>query len=383
MKNIVILGASGSIGLQTLDVIQRHPDKFRCVGLSVRSRIDAISRFLDLNTGLLICVEKSDDALKYSLEYPQHRFIWGDDGLVQLACIHHADTVVNALVGFIGCRPTLAAIEAKKNIALANKETLVSAGKIVMDAVKRNHVSLMPIDSEHSAIAQCLSTHDKNVKRLILTASGGSFRDKNRLELADVNVAEALNHPNWSMGAKITIDSATMMNKGLEVIEAHWLFNMPFDQIDVIMHRQSIVHSMVEFEDRAVIAQLGTPDMRIPIQYALSYPQRLKIELESLDLVKAHSLTFDPVDYERFPLLRCAYLAGKREDNSAAALNGANEAAVAAFLAGQIRFIDIDSYVVEAFESMTYSQLISLDDAIAADKMGRDWIKNKISGGNV
>jgi 1-deoxy-D-xylulose-5-phosphate reductoisomerase len=383
MKNIVILGASGSIGLQTLDVISRHPDKFRCVGLSVKSRIDAIASYLNSSKGLLICVEKADDARLFSSQFPQHRFVWGEDGLIQLACYEQSDTVVNALVGFIGCKPTLAAIEAKKNIALANKETLVSAGKIVMDAVKRNQVSLMPIDSEHSAIAQCLSTHDQNIKRLILTASGGSFRDKSRFELNDVSLSDALNHPNWSMGAKITIDSATMMNKGLEVIEAHWLFQMSFDQIDVIMHRQSIIHSMVEFEDRAVIAQLGTPDMRIPIQYALSYPQRLAIELESLDLVKSRNLTFEAVDFDRFPLLRCAYEAGKREDNSAAALNGANEAAVAAFLANEIRFIDIDTLVVEAFESMTYHALNTLEDAIAADQMGRDWIKNKISGGNV
>jgi 1-deoxy-D-xylulose-5-phosphate reductoisomerase len=383
MKNIVILGASGSIGLQTLDVIQRHPEKFRCIGLSVKSRIDMISDVLTKNFGWVVCVEKSDDAQKYSIEFPQHRFVWGEDGLIEVACLEEADTVVNALVGFVGCRPTLAAIEAKKNIALANKETLVAAGKIVMDAIRRNGVSLMPIDSEHSAIAQCLSTHDENINRLILTASGGSFRDKNRLELNHVTLSDALKHPNWTMGAKITIDSATMMNKGLEVIEAHWLFGVPIEKIDVIMHRQSIVHSMVEFDDRAVIAQLGTPDMRIPIQYALSYPQRLKLEIPSLDLAKAHSLTFESVDFDRFPLLRCAYLAGKREDNSAAALNGANEEAVAAFLAGNIRFIDIDTFVVEAFECMTYGQLDSLDDAIAADQMGREWIKNKISGGNV
>ncbi|MDP2813015.1 MAG: 1-deoxy-D-xylulose-5-phosphate reductoisomerase, partial [Erysipelotrichaceae bacterium] len=211
----------------------------------------------------------------------------------------------------------------------------------------------------------------------------GSFRDKKRSELNGVTLSDALNHPNWSMGAKITIDSATMMNKGLEVIEARWLFDMPFDQIDVIMHRQSIVHSMVEFEDRAVIAQLGTPDMRIPIQYALSHPNRLALDLPSLDLVKAQSLTFEPVDFERFPLLKCAYLAGKREDNRAAALNGANEEAVSAFLRGKIAFVDIDTFVAEAFESMSYSELNTLEDAIAADQMGRAWIKKKILGGNV
>ena len=383
MKNIVILGASGSIGLQTLDVITRHPDKFRCVGLSVKSRVDAISDFLNSNSGLVVCVEKSSDAKNYSIAFPQHRFVWGEDGLIEVATLKEADTVVNALVGFVGCKPTLAAIEAKKDIALANKETLVAAGKIVMAAVKRNGVSLMPIDSEHSAIAQCLSTHNKSIKRLILTASGGSFRDKKRSELNGVTLSDALNHPNWSMGAKITIDSATMMNKGLEVIEARWLFDMPFDQIDVIMHRQSIVHSMVEFEDRAVIAQLGTADMRIPIQYALSYPNRLALDLPSLDLVKAQSLTFELVDFERFPLLKCAYLAGKREDNRAAALNGANEEAVGAFLKGEISFIEIDMLVEEAFESMSYSELNTLEDAIAADQMGRAWIKKKILGGNV
>lgn len=383
MKNIVILGASGSIGLQTLDVIFRHPDQFRCIGISVKSRIDVVSDFLHSNTGWVVGVESSQDIHKYSSVYPQHRFVWGDDGLIELATLEGADTIVNALVGFIGCKPTLAAIEAKKNVALANKETLVAAGKIIMEATRVNQVSLMPIDSEHSAIAQCLSAHDKNIRRLILTASGGSFRDKSRSELETVSLKDALNHPNWSMGAKITIDSATMMNKGLEVIEAHWLFDVSFDQIDVIMHRESIVHSMVEFEDRAVIAQLGTPDMRIPIQYALSYPNRLSLPLDSLDLIKAHTLTFEAVDLDRFPLLRCAYQAGRRADNSAAALNGANEEAVKAFLDGNIRFIDIDRYVVEAFESMTYNELNSLQDAVLADRMGRDWIKKKISGGNV
>jgi 1-deoxy-D-xylulose-5-phosphate reductoisomerase len=383
MKNIVILGASGSIGLQTLEVIYRHPDEFRCVGLSVKSRIETVSDYLDKTSDWVVCVEKSELAQKCSIIYPQHRFVWGDQGLIDLSCLKEADTIVNALVGFVGCKPTLAAIEAKKNIALANKETLVAAGKIVMAALKRHGVSLMPIDSEHSAIAQCLSTHDKNIRRLILTASGGSFRDKSRSQLENVTIADALNHPNWSMGAKITIDSATMMNKGLEVIEARWLFGVNMDQIDVIMHTQSIIHSMVEFEDRAVIAQLGTPDMRIPIQYALSYPSRLPLDLPSLDLIKARTLNFDTVDFNRFPLLRCAYLAGKWENNSAAALNGANEEAVAAFLEGKIRFIEIDTLVVEAFESMTYGKLDSLDDAIAADQMGRTWIKKKISGGNV
>jgi 1-deoxy-D-xylulose-5-phosphate reductoisomerase len=383
MKNIVILGASGSIGLQTLDVIERQPEHFRCVGLSVKSRIDRISGFLEKNENCLICVERQELADAYALVYPQHRFIWGEEGLIELATLNDADTVVNALVGFVGCRPTLAAIDAKKNIALANKETLVAAGKIVMSAVKQNGVSLMPIDSEHSAIAQCLATHDKNIRRLILTASGGSFRDKSRAELLNVTLSDALKHPNWTMGAKITIDSATMMNKGLEVLEARWLFGVDVEKIDVVMHRQSIVHSMVEYEDRAIIAQLGTPDMRIPIQYALSYPNRLPLDLPSLDLIGARSLTFEALDFDRFPLLRCAYIAGDRDDNSAAALNGANEEAVAAFLAGEIRFIDIDTLVTEAFESLTYDPLNTLKDAINGDQKGRAWIRNRISGGFV
>ncbi len=383
MKNIVILGASGSIGLQTLDVIERHSDKFRCVGLSVKSQIELIDGFLRKNEKCLICVESQELADKSVLMYPQHRFVWGEEGLIELATFTDADTVVNALVGFVGCKPTLAAIEAKKNIALANKETLVAAGKIIMSAVKKNGVSLMPIDSEHSAIAQCLATHDKNIRRLILTASGGSFRDKSRSELMNVTLSDALKHPNWSMGAKITIDSATMMNKGLEVLEAHWLFGIDVEKIDVVLHRQSIVHSMVEYEDRAIIAQLGTPDMRIPIQYALSYPDRLPLDLPSLDLVGARSLTFETLDFDRFPLLRCAYIAGGRDDNSAAALNGANEEAVRAFLAGEIRFIDIDTLVCEAFESLTYDPLYTLNDAINGDQKGRTWIRNRISGGYV
>ncbi len=383
MKNIVILGASGSIGQQTLDVIKRHPQMFRCIGLSLRNRLDLISGFLNETFGCFVCLENQKDAEAAAMLYPWHHFLWGDEGLIKLATLNDADTVVNALVGFVGCRPTLAAIEAKKNIALANKETLVAAGKIIMEAVERNKVSLIPIDSEHSAIAQCLATHDHQVRRLILTASGGSFRDRTRDQLVNVTLSDALQHPNWSMGAKITIDSATMMNKGLEVIEAHWLFGVPMEKIDVIMHRQSIIHSMVEYEDRAVMAQLGTPDMRIPIQYALSYPDRLPLDLPSLDLGKCHSLTFEPIDFNRFPLLRCAYQAGRSDNDSAAALNGANEEAVRAFLAGEIRFIDIDMLVVEAFESMTYGPNNSLSEAIAGDLKGRAWIRNRISGGRV
>lgn len=283
---------------------------------------------------------------------------------------------MNAVLGSVGLRPTLQAIEAGKTIAIANKETLVTAGHLVMAAAEKHNVALLPVDSEHSAIFQCLQGEkEKNIARLILTASGGSFRDRTREELKNVTVQEALNHPNWSMGAKITIDSATMMNKGLEVIEAHWLFHLPYEQIDVILHRESIIHSMVEFQDSSVIAQLGTPDMRVPIQYALSYPDRLPLpSARRLNLLEAGKLHFQPMDQKRFRMLALAYQAGKAGGTVPTVLNAANEAAVAAFLDGKITFLQIDEMVERALEKHQSIMQPDLETIQQTDKETRNFV---------
>ena len=280
------------------------------------------------------------------------KFAYGEAGMIEVAVYQKSDILLNAVIGSIGLFPTLQAIKAKKTIALANKETLVTAGHVVMEAAKQNNVAILPVDSEHSAIYQCLQGEKAaNVSRLILTASGGSFRDLSREELQSVTLEQALNHPNWSMGSKITIDSATMMNKGLEVIEAHWLFNLPYDQIDVLLHRESMIHSMVEYHDSSVIAQLGSPDMRVPIQYALTYPDRLPLQTEKkFDLAEIGTLHFEKMDMDRFRCLRFAYEAGKSGGTMPTVLNAANEAAVGAFLSGKITFLQIEDLIEKALE---------------------------------
>jgi len=378
VKRIVLLGASGSIGTQTIQVCQQHPDQFEITAISVKSKVTPILSLLENKKKLLVCVEEKELALKLQEKYPWHHLVYGEDGLIQCAQYSNSDLVVNALVGFVGCKPTLAAIEAKKDIALANKETLVAAGSLVMAAAKQNQVQIIPIDSEHSAIFQCLQGQKSNISRIVLTASGGSFRDYTRAQLSNVTIKDALAHPNWSMGAKITIDSATMMNKGFELIEAFWLFGVDYDQIEVLIHRQSLIHSMVEFPDTAWLAQLGTPNMQVPIQYALSFPNRLKNESKPLDLNQLKELTFEKVDYLRFPLLKKAYEVGKQNNSAAAALNGANEVAVEAFLQGKIRFIDIDEWVIEAVDAIEHRPITKLEDVIWADQAGRFQITKRI-----
>lgn len=312
MKRLAILGSTGSIGTQTLDIVQAHPDLYQVIALSGGSNLSLLTEQIKKFSPEIVSVKTKELADKLRNEIPGRiKVVYGEEGLIEAAVYSKADFVVTAIVGSIGLKPTIKAIEAGKNIGLANKETLVSAGHIVMELAKSNQVSIIPIDSEHSAIFQSLNGECiENVKRLILTASGGSFRNKSRNELKDVTIEEALKHPNWSMGAKITIDSATMMNKGLEIIEAHWLFNIPFKKIDVMIHPESIIHSMVEYNDRAVIAQLGTPDMKVPIQYALSFPKRLELNTEPLDLAKIGSLHFYNPDFTRFPGLKLAYHCG-------------------------------------------------------------------------
>lgn len=288
------------------------------------------------------------------------------------------DVLVNAVMGSVGLQATLEAIRAKKQIALANKETLVTAGHLVMDAVHKNQVNMLPVDSEHSAIFQCLNGEKQSdVNKLILTASGGSFRDKTRAELANVTINDALNHPNWSMGAKITIDSATMMNKGLEVIEAHWLFDVPYKAIDVILHKESVIHSMVEFQDHSVIAQLGSPDMRVPIQYALTYPTRLELPVtKRLNLVEIGKLHFEQMDMSRFPCLQMAYDAGKEGGTMTTVLNAANEVAAGLFLEGKISFLTIETLIKRAMENHQAIQRPDLETILYVDTQTRKQVKS-------
>ncbi|KZR57455.1 1-deoxy-D-xylulose-5-phosphate reductoisomerase [Bacillus badius] len=376
VKKLSLLGATGSIGRQTLDVIREHREEFSLAAFSAGRNIEETRKIIREFQPALVAVARQEDADKLKSEFPFLQIMHGEEGLVETAVFQQADMLVNAVLGSIGLRPTLQAIEAGKTVAIANKETLVTAGHLVMEAAEKHHVDLLPVDSEHSAIFQCLQgEQEKNIERLILTASGGSFRDRTREELKNVTVQEALNHPNWSMGAKITIDSATMMNKGLEVIEAHWLFHLPYEQIDVILHRESIIHSMVEFQDSSVIAQLGTPDMRVPIQYALSYPDRLPLSsARRLNLLEAGKLHFERMDQERFRMLALAYRAGKAGGTVPTVLNAANEAAVAAFLDGRITFLQIDEMVERALERHESIAQPDLETIQQTDKETRNFV---------
>jgi len=355
LRKINLLGATGSIGRQTLDVVRTHPEAFQLIAVSAGRNVDSMRAIIQEFKPLLVSVQTQGDALQLHSEFPFLKVLYGMEGLVEVATHEQGDIVVNAVMGSVGLVPTLQAIAAGKDIALANKETLVTAGHLVMDAAKKAGVKLIPVDSEHSAIFQALQGENfKNISKIILTASGGSFRDRTRDELKSVTVADALNHPNWSMGAKITIDSATLMNKGLEVIEAHWLFGLPYDQIDVIIHYESVIHSLVEFHDTSVMAQLGTPDMRLPIQYALTYPDRLPLHnAERLNLVEVAKLNFKSVDFDRFPLLRLAYEAGVAGGTLTTVLNAANEEAVQLFLQEKVTFLDIERIVEESLQHHT------------------------------
>jgi 1-deoxy-D-xylulose-5-phosphate reductoisomerase len=377
LKNISLLGATGSIGTQTLDVIKNHPTEFKLVAMSVGSNLELTRKIMmDFKPELVSVKEKSDyETLK--IEFPSVKFTYGIEGIIEVAVFQKAEVVVNAVLGSVGLNPTLQAIESGKVIAIANKETLVTAGHLVIEAAKKNNVPLLPVDSEHSAIFQALQGERmKNIERLIITASGGSFRDRTRRELEGVTVKEALNHPNWSMGAKITIDSATMMNKGLEVIEAHWLFNMPYEKIDVLLHKESIIHSMVEFHDSSIIAQLGSPDMRVPIQFALTYPDRLPLPTSKrLNLAEVGKLHFQNMDYDRFRCLRFAIEAGKKGGTLPTVLNAANEVAVGAFLEGKISFLQIEDLIERALNAHENIENPSLSIIQEVDKETRKFVK--------
>jgi 1-deoxy-D-xylulose-5-phosphate reductoisomerase len=373
-KRVTILGSTGSIGTQALDVIGRYSEQFPVEGLAAGGNtallIEQVKRFRPKK----VSVASKALAEEVRIHIPSStKVVYGEEGLIELAADTEADFVITAVVGSLGLMPTIAAIEAGKHIGLANKETLVTAGHIVSALAHRRGVRLLPIDSEHSAIFQCLNGESRSdISKITLTASGGSFRDRTREQLAGVTVEEALRHPNWSMGSKVTIDSATMVNKGLEVIEAHWLFDIPYSQIDVLIHPESIVHSYVEFVDFSVIAQLGNPDMRVPIQYALTYPQRIKTPTKPLDLARIGKLHFRPMDFERYPCLRMAYECGQAGGSATTVYNAANEVAVSRFLRGEIQFLQIEEIIYEAVSKHHPEASPDLEQIAAYDAWARD-----------
>lgn len=386
MKNISILGATGSIGTQTLDVIRNSSEKINLIGVSANSSVNKIKEIIiEFNPKYVAMMDKDSAKIIRGFcndKYPNIQVFDGMEGLIKIASLEEIDTVVTSVVGMIGLKPTMAAIEAKKDIALANKETLVVAGELVMNKAKENNVKILPVDSEHSAIFQSLSGYkNKDIKKILLTASGGPFRGKTMYDLKDVTVKEALKHPKWNMGQKISIDSATLMNKGLEVIEAHFLFDCDYDNIEVIVHPQSIIHSMVEYKDASVIAQLGSPDMRLPIQYALNYPERKEMIANPVNFYELGALTFEKPDLETFKCLKFAYEAGKIGGLAPTILNGANEEAVALLLKEKIRFLQVAEIIEECMQEFkeNYYDEITLDNIINLDKKVREYIKMKWS----
>nr|WP_199304127.1 1-deoxy-D-xylulose-5-phosphate reductoisomerase [Nodosilinea sp. FACHB-131] len=378
VKAITLLGSTGSIGTQTLDILEHHPDQFRLVGIAAGNNVELLAQQVRQFKPEIVAICNPDklgelrDALAGLDPMPQ--LLAGDDGIVEVARYGDAEAVVTGIVGCAGLLPTLAAIEAGKDIALANKETLIAGGPAVLPLVEKHGVKLLPADSEHSAIFQCLQGVPKDgLRRILLTASGGAFRDWPVEKLAQVTVADALKHPNWSMGRKITVDSATLMNKGLEVIEAHYLFGLDYDRIDIVIHPQSIIHSLIELQDTSVLAQLGWPDMRLPLLYALSWPDRIYTDWEPLDLVKAGDLTFREPDHAKYPCMDLAYAAGRAGGTMTAVLNAANEQAVALFLDEKIHFLEIPKViegVCDRHRSHNVTQPV-LADILAADQWAR------------
>ncbi|MBW4666238.1 MAG: 1-deoxy-D-xylulose-5-phosphate reductoisomerase [Cyanomargarita calcarea GSE-NOS-MK-12-04C] len=378
MKAITLLGSTGSIGTQTLEIVAQYPEQFRIVGLAAGNNIEMFAaQIRQFRPSIAaICNEEKLPLLKQAIADldPQPILLAGEAGVIEVARYGEAETVVTGIVGCAGLLPTIAAIEAGKDIALANKETLIAGAPVVLPLIEKHKVKLLPADSEHSAIFQCLQGVPANgLRRIILTASGGAFRDWDVEKLASVTVADALKHPNWSMGRKITVDSATLMNKGLEVIEAHYLFGMDYANIDIVIHPQSIIHSLIELQDTSVLAQLGWADMRLPLLYALSYPERIHTDWKQLDLVKAGNLTFREPDHEKYPCMKLAYAAGNAGGSMPAVLNAANEQVVALFLEEKIRFLDIPRCIESVCSSFSPQNRSnpSLDDILAADKWAR------------
>ena len=380
MKKITILGSTGSIGTQTLDVIRKNKDKFEVVAISANSSVDLLlEQILEFNPKY-VAVYNEESANKLKNMIPNNidiEVLSSMEGLVKICELKEADVVLTAVVGMIGLVPTMAAIKARKTIALANKETLVTAGEIVMEEAKKNNMEILPVDSEHSAIFQCLNgERKKDVEKIILTASGGPFRGKKKEELINVTKNQALKHPNWDMGRKISIDSSTLMNKGLEVIEAKWLFDVDVEDIDIVVHPQSIIHSMVSFKDSSVMAQLGCPDMRLPIEYALTYPGRSETDFERLDLAKIATLTFEKPDMETFPCLKLAFEVLKLGGTYPTVLNAANEVLVNEFLEDKIGFYDIPYYIERSLEQHNNRSNPTLEDILEVDKETRQFLSN-------
>ena len=373
-RNLAILGSTGSIGTQALEVVSEHPDLFEVYALTANNQVDLLINQARkyMPEVVVIANEQKYPELKEALEDLPIKVWAGSDAIAQVVQSEPIDMVLTAMVGYAGLKPTIAAIKAGKAIALANKETLVVAGELITALAVEHKVPILPVDSEHSAIFQCLAGEWENpVEKILLTASGGPFRTKTMEELAVVTKAQALKHPNWAMGAKITVDSASMFNKALEIMEARWLFDMPAEKIQVVVHPQSILHSAVEFEDGAVIGQMGTPDMRLPILYAMSYPERLPTGGAALDLFALGTLTFEKGDPERFPALRLAGECLRAGGAACAVLNGANEAAVARFLEGKIGFLDIAEQVARAMDQVPVVQRPTLEDILEADRAAR------------
>lgn len=379
-ENISVLGSTGSIGTQTLEVCESL--NIKVSALTANSSVDLLEQQVRKFKPKLAVIGTENKAkeLKLRLADTETKVSFGLDGLCEAAAVKEADTVLTSVVGMIGLKPTLTAIGAKKNIALANKETLVAGGSLVMKSARENGVKIYPVDSEHSAIFQCLQgcPDKKMLKRLILTASGGPFFGKSYDELKNVTVEQALNHPNWSMGAKITIDSASMMNKGLEIIEAKWLFDMPVDKIDAVVHRESIIHSMIEYTDNSVIAQMGVPNMKIPIQYALTYPNRMECDVAQLDFTKISTLSFFEPDYDTFKCLRACKRSIELGGTAPALVNGANETAVKLFLDGKISFTDIGELVWDSMSAVSAKEINNLQDVLDADKAAREFVVNTV-----
>jgi 1-deoxy-D-xylulose-5-phosphate reductoisomerase len=386
MKRLAILGSTGSIGVNTLDIVRQFPGRFEIVGLSAGLNIQLLKeQILQFHPKVVSVLNKdSSEALQRELSGLPSKIVYGIEGLIQVATHPEVDQVVSAIVGAVGLIPTLSAIKTGKAIALANKESLVMAGKIVMEEARQNRVQILPIDSEHSAIFQALLGHQKeDVHRLILTASGGPFYNLPIERLQEATVQEALNHPNWEMGRKITIDSASLMNKGLEVIEAHWLFNVPVEKITIQIHPQSVVHSMVEYVDGSIVAQMGITDMRIPISYALSFPQRLHLSLPPLDLCQKGGLTFFPPDPERFPCLKLAYQSIEIGETMPVILNAANEVAVNAFIEGSLKFTEIPSLIQRVMEDHEVKSVHTIEDILKADHWARERSKAVLERGKL
>lgn len=376
MKNILLLGASGSIGTQSIDIIRKHQDKLCLKGVSVGKNINYLKELLnEFDLKFVYTIEKQTALMDL---YPNIHFYYGANGLERIVKEEDYDWLENALVGFIGFKPTLNAIRCGKNIALANKETLVAGGDIINAAIKEYKATLLPIDSEHSAILQCLQGHNKkDIKKLIITASGGAFRNKNREELKNVTLQDALKHPTWSMGNKITIDSATMMNKAFEIMEAHYLFDIPYDRIEPVIHPESIIHSMIEYNDGTIMAQMSFPDMHLPIRYALLYPDNAYDDyVKTIDFSKCLNLSFKKVDYARYPLVLLAKEIGTYGGNFGSLLIGANDESVDLFLNGHIKFNEIEQYIIKTLKHAHFVKKPSEDDLVYYNDWACNYVKN-------